>query len=94
MLDLCLKLESFLPYHHQSSTNLQNLALEAEGPSSPNATLASPGDRWLPRNGTVFLAASSGLSYLGLGIGMILGLGPFGVLNDEMLKESAGDGVT
>ena len=40
-----------------------------------------------------FSADVSGLSYLGLGIGMILGLGLFSVLSDKMLKKQALDGV-
>ncbi|KAL8722750.1 MAG: hypothetical protein Q9225_000811 [Loekoesia sp. 1 TL-2023] len=39
-----------------------------------------------------FTSGLSGLSYLGLGIGMIFGLGMFSVLSDEMLKARAGKG--
>ena len=39
-----------------------------------------------------FSAGVSGLSYLGLGIGMIFGLGLFSVLSDKMLKRQAQGG--
>lgn len=40
-----------------------------------------------------FSSGITGLSYLGLGVGMIFGLGLFSVLSDRMLKAQAGDGV-
>lgn len=39
-----------------------------------------------------FTSGISGLSYLGLGIGMVSGLGLFSVLSDRMLKARAGKG--
>lgn len=41
-----------------------------------------------------FSSGITGLSYLGLGVGMIFGLALFSVLSDRMLKAQAGEGVT